>query len=62
MSGTIAEDSPIGAAQNRMFCEAGPVRIRWTAREVVDAVRDRGARKPGQQSATGSPNQISKGY
>jgi hypothetical protein len=48
MSGTIAEDSPIEAAQNRMFCKAGPVKIRRAAREVADAVRDRGARKPGQ--------------
>jgi hypothetical protein len=52
--GATAEDSPIEAAQNRMFCKAGPVKRHRAAREVVDAVRDRGARKPDQQSAIGS--------
>jgi hypothetical protein len=69
--GATAEDSPIEAAQNttagmqevgpcreqlpRMFCEAGPVKRQRAAREVLDAVRDRGARKPNQQSPAGSP-------
>ena len=39
---------PIEAAQNRRFCEAGPVKIRRAGRVVVDIVRDRAARKPGQ--------------
>ena len=39
---------PIEAAQYRIYCEAGPVKSQRAAREVVDAVRDRGARKPDQ--------------
>ena len=39
VAGRVRDDragSPIEAVQNRMFCEAGPVKIRPAAREVPD--------------------------
>ena len=50
MSGTIAEDARSRPPSTRMYCKAGPVKIRLAARAVPDL--DPGPLSPRAQAAT----------